>query len=312
MDTIITALFAISYIAVLIHVFLILVVAVRFIKNTISNRKLDKHGFIDLLLVILLGPYGNYLVVKRNKEAIVGEEDNKFTTVFMVLFLIGLSQIVLPKIGYGTSTIGSYYENEKYTTYYYATIAEYDSDKYVIKGHEMFGIAEIQRDEIGRWVNSVYVENLGTFYASSTEGAVVLEEPLLMQDINDRYYTVKVLRTKPELRKLDELYTKVAGVTYSNYGGENRQKLLKKMKSGSKAITLVREKENKFDKHAVKVLSNYGVIGYIDKDLAPLIASNMDKGNIVKATVTDITGGKEGKVNLGCNLNIKLYSVIKK
>jgi len=45
-------------------------------------------------------------------------------------------------------------------------------------------------------------------------------------------------------------------------------------------ITLRREPNNKYDKHAVQVLMDGNLIGYISKYTAPIISKEMDKGII--------------------------------
>jgi hypothetical protein len=45
-------------------------------------------------------------------------------------------------------------------------------------------------------------------------------------------------------------------------------------------ITLRREPDNKYDKHAVQVLMDGNLIGYISKQTAPIISKEMDKGII--------------------------------
>jgi hypothetical protein len=47
-------------------------------------------------------------------------------------------------------------------------------------------------------------------------------------------------------------------------------------------ITLRREPNNKYDKHAIQVLMDGNLIGYIPKEDAPMISKEMDKGIIVE------------------------------
>lgn len=98
---------------------------------------------------------------------------------------------------------------------------------------------------------------------------------------------------------MKQFHTKVVGVTF-----ENRQDYIKEMKIGEKII-LERDKNNPYDKNAIKVVNSKGKqIGFISKDLASKIAGKMDKGVKYRAAVSDITGNKDSGV-MGVNLIIR-------
>ncbi|MGI6767972.1 MAG: HIRAN domain-containing protein [Bacilli bacterium] len=97
---------------------------------------------------------------------------------------------------------------------------------------------------------------------------------------------------------MKQFHTKVVGVTF-----ENRQDYIKGMKIGEK-IRLERDKNNPYDKNAIKVINAKGnQIGFISKELASKIAGKMDKGIKFRVAVSDITGSKDSVI--GVNLIIR-------
>ena len=108
-------------------------------------------------------------------------------------------------------------------------------------------------------------------------------------------------------------HTKVAGVTASNYNGISRQAYIAKFCHPGTSVALKREPDNPHDPNAVAVFvtaraliffSGPVQIGYLGADLAPEIARHMDKGGLVTAVVSDVTGGAGKKRSLGVNLQI--------
>lgn len=67
----------------------------------------------------------------------------------------------------------------------------------------------------------------------------------------------------------------VAGVTFRK---ANVEKFI--TTEGNKEITFEREKDNKFDENAIKVLGNGEHIGYIPATLAQMLAPKMDNNEI--------------------------------
>lgn len=295
------------YLAVLFYALGILAYFIKAIQAAISNKENINDSLGKLLYVIFLPGYGYYHIESSDKT---NEKKKTLKNIIAgVVTICGLCMIILPKIGKGTETVGSLFENEKYISYHYATLKELDDD-YEPTSVEIFGIAEVERDEDTRWIKNIYVENYGTFHAWSSDPIEVFQAPINISDIDGKKYEVKVLTLKPELRELDdEIATKVAGVTFNNDDGENRQEILRKIKSGDKTITLVRDKENPHDKNAVRVNSKYGMIGFLDKETAKLVSYLLDYGNIVNATITQITGGNNGNY-YGCNILLKFYRAI--
>jgi hypothetical protein len=88
-----------------------------------------------------------------------------------------------------------------------------------------------------------------------------------------------------------EFLTRVAGVTYVNQDGTDRQALLRACSPGQ-PVHLRREPDNPHDKFAIAVALKSGhVIGYIPAGDSRL-AEHIDRGGQIAATILSITGGR--------------------
>jgi hypothetical protein len=96
--------------------------------------------------------------------------------------------------------------------------------------------------------------------------------------------TVTVTRFEQEFK------TRVAGVTYCNADGTDRQSLLKKCRPGEEG-ELRREPDNPQDKFAIAVVTARGeVLGYTPAGDRRL-ANDIDGGFHIRASIVAITGG---------------------
>jgi hypothetical protein len=91
----------------------------------------------------------------------------------------------------------------------------------------------------------------------------------------------------------------VAGVSYNNDDGSNRQTIISRCRPGEQ-LMLIREPENTFDPGAVKVVRTNGwQLGYLpahmtrDGDPSGL-AHQIDAGVKFRCRIADITGGGPG------------------
>ena len=104
-------------------------------------------------------------------------------------------------------------------------------------------------------------------------------------------------------------FSKIAGVSYKNDNGTERQKILRKMKNeGCKGekLYLQLDPNNQYDKNAVKVLNQDNEqLGYLKHDVAMEISERLKRGEKVTVVVSEITGGDNG-TSLGCNIKIIL------
>lgn len=98
---------------------------------------------------------------------------------------------------------------------------------------------------------------------------------------------------------------KVVGVTRMADNGRLRQNIIKKLKAGAVA-TLVREADNPYDEHAIRVLVGPDDIGYIGKAMAGQLSIEIDLGRRLSAIVSEITAGKRERHSLEVNLQITI------
>ncbi|MDO5044169.1 MAG: single-stranded-DNA-specific exonuclease RecJ [Coriobacteriia bacterium] len=96
----------------------------------------------------------------------------------------------------------------------------------------------------------------------------------------------------------ESFYTKIAGVSF-----DNRELLLKTIKAGDE-LQLRREPDNAFDANAIALDTNDGKhLGYINRQIAQIIAPVIDSGTSYRALVKAITGG--GAKRLGVNVEVQ-------
>jgi single-stranded-DNA-specific exonuclease len=96
--------------------------------------------------------------------------------------------------------------------------------------------------------------------------------------------------------------TRVVGVTF-----ENRQEVVALLTVGER-VSLIREPKNSFDPNAVKVVRwDRRQIGYVERDLASILAPKMDfYRRPIKATVKKVTGGCYRGSSLGVMIRFYL------
>jgi hypothetical protein len=94
--------------------------------------------------------------------------------------------------------------------------------------------------------------------------------------------------------KPKSFHTKIAGVTYSNDDGTDRQKIIRRCKVGE-ALTLVREPGNPVDPNAIKILRQTGEqLGYISAGVASRgLTDDIDQGLDVRCSISNVTHGED-------------------
>ena len=86
-------------------------------------------------------------------------------------------------------------------------------------------------------------------------------------------------------------HSKVVGVTKRNADGSDRQRVIKRCRTGER-LELVRDRENRYDRNAVQVCRQNGQqLGLLSRELAEEIAPILDDGGIVEVEISDLTGG---------------------
>lgn len=114
-----------------------------------------------------------------------------------------------------------------------------------------------------------------------------------------------------------KIRSKVAGVTFRNADGTDRQKMIWKYCRVGMPLIAVREKKNRHSPAGTAIAlyvperPDYTTkdqawqIGYIKGDLSPDVAEVMDSGGSATIVVIDVTGGGFGK-SFGVNIQITL------
>lgn len=130
------------------------------------------------------------------------------------------------------------------------------------------------------------------------------------KSVQDTIYETHIITTNSQLDAfekehplLDEIYTKVVGVTYPNDDGSSRQRILSHCHSGDEVIfhPFIYEGDP-----ALAVHTKYGQIGNLSADLASRFEYDYGCDLILCGTITEVTGGSDG-MYFGCNLLIKAY-----
>ena len=96
---------------------------------------------------------------------------------------------------------------------------------------------------------------------------------------------------------------RVTGVTHA--GRQDRLRILDNFRKDDLEVGFIRDRENSFDRNAIKVLvmikslRKYTEVGYIPRALAERLAPVMDKGIRIRAELGGILGGYGDKENYG-------------
>jgi len=118
-------------------------------------------------------------------------------------------------------------------------------------------------------------------------------------DVAKRFPPPMAVRVSNDIK---HFYTKVAGVSYLNDDGTNRQIIARKCRRGD-VLLLAPEENNPHDKNAVRVLRKNGEqLGYLTARCATGVATNISHGYKYGVFVTNLTGGTSRKPTRGVNL----------
>ena len=104
---------------------------------------------------------------------------------------------------------------------------------------------------------------------------------------------------------MEDIYSKLSGVTHHNADGTNRQDIIADLCYGGQPLLLRRE-PNQFSYDNIGVYVAYQV-GYVNPEIAEVLAAILDEGGVVEAQITDITGGTEDKPTMGVNVAFRIY-----
>ena len=94
------------------------------------------------------------------------------------------------------------------------------------------------------------------------------------------------------------IYSKVRGVTF-----EDRQDIIRQSVRPGMRLEAIREPQNPHGSTAIGLWAGKEQIGHVASDLAAQLAPQMDSGNPIVVTVTELTGGGPGE-SIGVNIVI--------
>ena len=113
----------------------------------------------------------------------------------------------------------------------------------------------------------------------------------------------KRLREEEYARKMRfrHAYAKVAGVTFPNDDGSERQEIIGRCWVGE-GLILRRDTENRFSSDATQVLrASCEQLGHVPEYLAERICHELEAGYKVAGIITDLTGGSWDRPTRGVN-----------
>ena len=104
---------------------------------------------------------------------------------------------------------------------------------------------------------------------------------------------------------MDRIYSKLSGVTHHNPDGTNRQEIIGELCYNGQQLLLIRE-PNQYSYNNIGVYITYQ-IGYVNPDMAEMLAPFIDSGGLVEAQITEITGGSSDKPTQGVNVEYIIH-----
>ena len=107
------------------------------------------------------------------------------------------------------------------------------------------------------------------------------------------------------MQPTETIYSKLQGVTRTNQDDTNRQEIITELCYQGQQLLLMRA-PNQFSENNLDVYVAYQ-IGQVNPELADLLAPILDEGGVVKAHITEITGGSEEKPTRGVNVSFTIY-----
>jgi single-stranded-DNA-specific exonuclease len=107
------------------------------------------------------------------------------------------------------------------------------------------------------------------------------------------------------MQPVETIYSKLQGVTRTNRDGSQRQDVIAELCYQGQQLLLMRA-PNQYSHNNLDVYVAYQV-GQVNPELADLLAPILDEGRVVRAHITEITGGTEDKPTRGVNVSFTIY-----
>lgn len=107
------------------------------------------------------------------------------------------------------------------------------------------------------------------------------------------------------MQPVETIFSKLQGVTHTNRDGTNRQEIITELCYEGQQLVLMRT-PNQYSDNNLDVYIAFQV-GQVNTELAELLTPVLDDGGLVRARITDITGGSEDKPTRGVNVEFAIY-----
>ena len=107
------------------------------------------------------------------------------------------------------------------------------------------------------------------------------------------------------MQPIEMLYSKLQGVTRTNRDGTSRQEIIDELCYQGQQLVLMRA-PNQYSPNNLDVYVAYQ-IGQVNPELADLLVPILDQGVVVRAEITELTGGSEDKPTRGVNVSFTIY-----
>ena len=95
-------------------------------------------------------------------------------------------------------------------------------------------------------------------------------------------------------------------IVVANETHAERQFYIRQLRPGE-PVDLLRDTDNLYDEHAVKIVSRLGVIGYVPRRLAARLAPLLDNGARTEAVIGRIVAGTKNNPNLAVFLEARIW-----
>ena len=107
------------------------------------------------------------------------------------------------------------------------------------------------------------------------------------------------------MQPAETIYSKIQGVTYTNRDGTERQEIIANLCYPGQQLVLMRA-PNQYNANNLDIYIAFQ-IGQVSNEMADLLAPILAEGGVVRANITEITGGTEDKPTRGVNVEFALY-----
>ena len=107
------------------------------------------------------------------------------------------------------------------------------------------------------------------------------------------------------MNPVETIYSKVQGVSYTNRDGSERQDIIENLCYPGQQLVLMRA-PNQYSSNNLDVYIAFQ-IGQVNQEIAELLAPILESGGVVRANISEITGGTADKPTRGVNVEFTIY-----